>query len=61
MGVELASQQTRCSRSLKLNPRWVTEAEAESMTIVNANGKGLRDRAAALAGVDGLFRRPSSC
>jgi hypothetical protein len=24
------------------------------MTIVNANGKGLRDRAAALAGVDGL-------
>jgi hypothetical protein len=39
---------------LKLNPRWVTEAEAEGMTIVNANGKGLRDRAAALAGVDGL-------
>jgi hypothetical protein len=39
---------------LSLNPRWVTEAEAEGMTIVNANGKGLRDRAAALAGVDGL-------
>jgi hypothetical protein len=39
---------------LSLNPRWVTEAEAERMAIVNANGKGLRDRAAALAGVDGL-------
>lgn len=39
---------------LSLNPRWVSEAEAEGMTIVNANGKGLRDRAAALAGVDGL-------
>jgi hypothetical protein len=39
---------------LSLNPRWVTEADAEGMTIVNANGKGLRDRAAALAGVDGL-------
>jgi histidine kinase/DNA gyrase B/HSP90-like ATPase len=39
---------------LNLNPRWVTEAEAEGMTIVKANGKGLRDRAAALAGVDGL-------
>ena len=39
---------------LSLNPRWVTEAEADGMTIVNANGKGLRDRAAALAGIDGL-------
>ncbi len=39
---------------LSLNPRWVSEAEAEEMTIVNADGKGLRDRAAALAGVDGL-------
>ncbi len=39
---------------LKLTPRWVTEAEAETLTIVNANGKGLRDRAAAVAGVDGL-------
>ncbi len=39
---------------LHLTPRWVTEAEAETSTIVNANGKGLRDRAAALAGVDGL-------
>lgn len=39
---------------LTLNPRWVTEKEADGMTIVNANGRGLRDRAAALAGVDGL-------
>lgn len=39
---------------LKLTPRWVTEEEAENLTIVNANGKGLRDRAAAVAGVDGL-------
>lgn len=39
---------------LKLNPRWVTEDEAENSAIVNANGRGLRDRAAALAGVDGL-------
>jgi hypothetical protein len=39
---------------LNLNPRWVTETEADGMTIVNANGKGLCDRAAALAGVDGL-------
>ncbi len=39
---------------LSLNPRWVSEAEAEEMTIVNADGKGLLDRAAALAGVDGL-------
>jgi hypothetical protein len=39
---------------LLLNPRWVTEAEAENFPIVNANGRGLADRAAALAGVDGL-------
>jgi hypothetical protein len=32
----------------------VTEEEAENLTIVNANGKGLRDRASAVAGVDGL-------
>lgn len=39
---------------LSLNPRWLTEAEAEEMAIVNGNGRGLHDRAAALAGVDGL-------
>jgi hypothetical protein len=39
---------------LKLTPRWITEEEAENLTIVNANGRGLRDRAAAVAGVDGL-------
>ena len=39
---------------LALTPRWVTEEEAETSWIVNADGKGLRDRAAAVAGVDGL-------
>lgn len=39
---------------LSLTPRWVTESEAENSSIVHANGKGLRDRAAAVAGVDGL-------
>jgi hypothetical protein len=38
---------------LKIDPRWVTEEEAEGFPIVNANGRGLRDRAAALAGEDG--------
>lgn len=36
-----------------LEPIWVTEQEAESMSIVNGNGNGLHDRAAALAGQDG--------
>lgn len=39
---------------LQLHPRWVTEQQAENFPIVNADGKGLADRAAALAGVDGL-------
>jgi hypothetical protein len=39
---------------LHLTPRWVTEAQAEGFPIVNANSRGLADRAAALAGVDGL-------
>jgi hypothetical protein len=39
---------------LQLTPRWVTELQAENFPIVNANGRGLADRAAALAGVDGL-------
>lgn len=39
---------------LQLKPRWVTEAQAEESPIVNANGRGIQDRAAALAGVDGL-------
>ncbi len=38
---------------LNLEPRWVTEQEAETFAIVKANGKGLHDRAAALAGEDG--------
>jgi hypothetical protein len=38
---------------LNLDPKWVSEEEAEDFTIVNGNGKGLHDRAAALAGEDG--------
>jgi hypothetical protein len=37
---------------LKLDPRWVSPDEAESFTLVNSNGAGLKDRAAALAGAD---------
>src|SRR5439155_20361255 len=38
---------------LNLEPRWVSEQEAETFPLVNGNGKGLHDRAAALAGEDG--------
>jgi hypothetical protein len=38
---------------LNLEPRWVSEREAETFPIVNGNSKGLQDRAAALAGEDG--------
>jgi hypothetical protein len=38
---------------LKLTPRWVTEKEAEGLSLVQPDTTGLRDRAAALAGVDG--------
>jgi hypothetical protein len=36
-----------------IEPRWVSEDESDSFTIVKGNGNGLRDRAAALAGTDG--------
>ena len=38
---------------LNLEPRWVSEEEAEGLSIVKGNSHGLRDRAAALAGTDG--------
>jgi hypothetical protein len=38
---------------LQLEPMWVTEKQAEGIAIVNGNGQGLHDRAAALAGEDG--------
>jgi hypothetical protein len=38
---------------LRLNPQWVGEDEADGFAIVNGNGRGIRDRAAALAGEDG--------
>src|SRR5207253_5013194 len=44
---------TEVFSSERLEPRWVSEQEADDMTIVNGNGNGLRDRAAALAGTDG--------
>ena len=39
---------------LRLDPKWVTEAESDDFPLVNGNGRGLHDRAAALAGEDGL-------
>src|SRR5439155_535383 len=36
-----------------LQPLWVTEEQADGMTIVNGNGNGLHDRAAAMNGADG--------
>jgi len=42
---------------LQLDPKWVTETEADDFTIVNGNSRGLRDRAAALAGEDGANAR----
>src|SRR5690348_8716439 len=39
---------------LRLDPKWVTEAESEDFPLVNGNGRGLHDRAAALAGEDGI-------
>jgi hypothetical protein len=44
---------TEVFSSQLLEPRWVSEQEADDMTIVKGNGNGLRDRAAALAGTDG--------
>lgn len=41
------------SAILNLDPKWVTEAEADNFTVVAGNSSGLRDRAAALAGTDG--------
>lgn len=38
---------------LSITPQWVAEKEAESLVIVNDDGEGLHDRAAALAGEDG--------
>jgi hypothetical protein len=38
---------------LNLEPMWVTEREAETFPVVNGNGNGIHDRAAALAGEDG--------
>lgn len=46
-------QATEIFSILDLEPRWVSEVDAESFAIVNGNSSGLRDRAAALAGVDG--------
>lgn len=44
---------TEITTILNLAPKWVTEKESEGFPIVNGNGNGLRDRAAALAGEDG--------
>jgi len=44
---------TEVSNSREIEPRWVSEQEAEGFAIVRGNSHGLRDRAAALAGTDG--------
>ena len=44
---------TEVTSILKLKPEWVTERESEDHPIVNGNGSGLHDRAAALVGEDG--------
>src|SRR5207248_887776 len=44
---------TEVNTIFKIQPRWVSEQEAESLTIVKGNSHGLHDRAAALAGTDG--------
>lgn len=38
---------------LTLHPKWVTERESEDFSIVNGEGNGMHDRAAALVGEDG--------
>ncbi|MFT3866567.1 MAG: ATP-binding protein [Solirubrobacterales bacterium] len=38
---------------LQISPQWVSESEADSFALVQGEGKGLHDRAAALAGEDG--------
>lgn len=48
-----ADPATQVFSMLQLHPKWVTEEEAESVTIVNGNSRGLTDRAAALGGEDG--------
>jgi hypothetical protein len=45
------AQQVATNRSL--DPIWVNEERAATMSIVNGNGNGMHDRAAALAGQDG--------
>jgi hypothetical protein len=37
---------------LSIHPKWITEDESDNFTLVNSDGRGLRDRAAALAGQD---------
>lgn len=44
---------TEAAAIMKLEPKWVTEAEADNMTVVAGGSVGLRDRAAAMAGADG--------
>jgi hypothetical protein len=39
--------------ALQIEPKWVTEKEAEGMAIVNGNDRGIHDRAAGLVGQDG--------
>lgn len=50
---QIGNPATETAMIFNLEPRWVTEEESENFSIVNGNGNGLKDRAAALAGTDG--------
>lgn len=53
MDDETGDPATEISSTRDIEPRWVSEQEAEGFPIVKGNTHGLRDRAAALAGADG--------
>ncbi|GJM21197.1 MAG: hypothetical protein DHS20C15_11120 [Planctomycetota bacterium] len=45
---------TEVFASMPIDVKWVTEEEAQSFSLVSDSGDGIRDRAAALVGEDGL-------
>jgi hypothetical protein len=50
---EVGEPASEVATTRDIEPRWVSEQEAEGFPIVKGNAHGLRDRAAALAGTDG--------
>lgn len=49
-----AEAATQVQALLNITPRWVSEKDALDFPIVEPDGNGLKDRAAALSGVDGV-------